>query len=95
MTEHLEIFAGLKGLKGEAMAAEVLLKMKEVGLTEKRLVDAGNLSGGQRRKLSLAIALLGDSKVVFLDEPTSGPSIKISNGSRDGLQHGVTGDVGC
>ena len=75
VTEHLEIFCGLKGLKGPVAAAEVQRKMKEVGLTEKRAVDAGNLSGGQRRKLSLAIALLGDSKVVFLDEPVSNSTV--------------------
>ena len=33
---------------------------------------ARDLSGGQKRKLQLAIALLGDSKIVLLDEPTSG-----------------------
>ena len=33
---------------------------------------AGKISGGQKRKLQLAIALLGNSKIVLLDEPTSG-----------------------
>lgn len=33
---------------------------------------AKNLSGGNKRKLSLALALIGNSKIVFLDEPTSG-----------------------
>jgi len=42
------------------------------GLAEKLKVAAGDLSGGQRRKLSVAIAFMGCPSVVFLDEPTSG-----------------------
>ncbi len=42
------------------------------GLGNKAGTRAGELSGGQRRKLSVAIAFLGDPAVVFLDEPTSG-----------------------
>lgn len=38
-----------------------------MGLTEKRKVAAANLSGGMKRKLSVGIAFIGDSKVVFLD----------------------------
>ena len=42
------------------------------GLQEKGNTRAEELSGGQRRKLSVAIAFLGSPSVVFLDEPTSG-----------------------
>ena len=42
------------------------------GLHDKLDARAGDLSGGQRRKLSVAIAFLGSPAVVFLDEPTSG-----------------------
>lgn len=41
-------------------------------LQEKVMDPVSTLSGGQRRAVSVSIALCGDSKVVFLDEPTSG-----------------------
>jgi ABC-2 type transport system ATP-binding protein len=43
-----------------------------VGLTEKMHARVGNLSGGQRRRLDLALALVGRPEVIFLDEPTTG-----------------------
>jgi ABC-2 type transport system ATP-binding protein len=43
-----------------------------VGLVEKRQARVKTLSGGQKRRLDLAVALVGDPDVIFLDEPTTG-----------------------
>jgi ABC-type multidrug transport system ATPase subunit len=74
--EHLEFFARLKGLYArsdrEEAAAKIQQSIEDVALLEKRNTLAKNLSGGMKRKLSVAIAFCGDSKTVLLDEPTSG-----------------------
>ncbi|XP_073151159.1 ABC transporter A family member 1 isoform X3 [Henckelia pumila] len=70
--EHLEIFSDLKGVNEDRLKNAVMEMAEEVGLADKLNTVVGALSGGMRRKLSLGIALIGDSKVVILDEPTSG-----------------------
>ncbi|XP_042485746.1 ABC transporter A family member 1 isoform X1 [Macadamia integrifolia] len=70
--EHLEIFAILKGVKEEMLESIVTEMVDEVGLADKVNTVVSALSGGMKRKLSLGIALVGNSKVIILDEPTSG-----------------------
>eukprot|EP00743_Colponemidia_sp_Colp-15_P004647 GILK01005008.1.p1 GENE.GILK01005008.1~~GILK01005008.1.p1 ORF type:complete len:2608 (-),score=498.63 GILK01005008.1:139-7962(-) len=70
--EHLWLYAAFKGMKRADIKQAIEQKIADVGLTEKRDVLSKNLSGGMKRKLSVAIALIGDSKLVILDEPTSG-----------------------
>lgn len=72
VVEHLEFYATIKQLPLAQLKATVKKSIEDVGLVEKRDQATKNLSGGQKRKLSVAVALIGDSKIVFLDEPTSG-----------------------
>ena len=70
--EHLSMFAAFKGTPRNQLRDEVEKMIQSVGLTEKRHARSKTLSGGQKRKLSVGIAFIGGSRVVFLDEPTSG-----------------------
>ena len=70
--EHLILFATFKGVAKENIQEEVSQMIRNVGLDDKTNFKAKNLSGGQKRKLSVAIAYIGDSKLILLDEPTSG-----------------------
>ena len=56
-TEHLTLYAAFRGTPKAAIAHEAARILSEVGLADKADALAGALSGGQRRKLSLAIAL--------------------------------------
>ena len=71
-TEHLALYAAFRGMPRAAIAGEATRVLAEVGLADKAAALAGTLSGGQRRKLSLAIAFVGGPSVVYLDEPTTG-----------------------
>ncbi|KAM6568335.1 hypothetical protein CsatB_016320 [Cannabis sativa] len=70
--EHLEIFAKLKGVEEDSTERVVTDMVDQVGLADKINTVVNALSGGMKRKLSLGIALIGNSKVIILDEPTSG-----------------------
>ncbi|KAL4488927.1 hypothetical protein ABPG72_005714 [Tetrahymena utriculariae] len=71
--EHLELFAVFKGMTDSKLIEQEALKhIQDVDLAEKTNELARNLSGGQRRRLSVAIAFIGGSKLIYLDEPTSG-----------------------
>ena len=73
--EHLDFFASLKGMTGEAKALAVDAMLDACDLGTKREADAGTLSGGQKRKLSVGIAFIGGSRLIIMDEPTAGMDV--------------------
>ncbi|KAJ3118141.1 hypothetical protein HDU96_003670 [Phlyctochytrium bullatum] len=70
--EHLYFYARLKGINKANERAAVVKSLENVGLTTLEHRKTKGLSGGEKRRLSIAIALVGDPVVVFLDEPTTG-----------------------
>uniref|UniRef100_A0A672SH32 P-type phospholipid transporter n=1 Tax=Sinocyclocheilus grahami TaxID=75366 RepID=A0A672SH32_SINGR len=70
--EHILFYSLLKGRDRNEAEKEVENMLEDLGLPHKRDEEAQNLSGGMQRKLSVAMAFVGGSKVVILDEPTSG-----------------------
>ncbi|XP_049663269.1 retinal-specific phospholipid-transporting ATPase ABCA4 isoform X3 [Accipiter gentilis] len=72
VAEHILFYSQLKGRSRDEAEQELETMLEDMGLTHKRNEEAQNLSGGMQRKLSVAIAFVGEAKVVVLDEPTSG-----------------------
>ncbi|KAL1203812.1 ABC transporter A family member 9 [Cardamine amara subsp. amara] len=70
--EHLHLFASIKGLPPASIKSIAEKLLADVKLTGAAKIRAGSYSGGMKRRLSVAVALIGDPKLVFLDEPTTG-----------------------
>jgi ATP-binding cassette subfamily A (ABC1) protein 3 len=71
--EHLVYMSELKGKKANNI--EIVDLLNRLDLIEKADDIADHLSGGQKRKLCIALALIGKSKLILLDEPTSGMDV--------------------
>ncbi|OBS77731.1 hypothetical protein A6R68_19880, partial [Neotoma lepida] len=72
VSEHLYFYCRVKGVPQKVCLEETNNMLSAFNLLEKRDEFSKSLSGGMKRKLAVIIALIGGSKVVILDEPTSG-----------------------
>lgn len=71
--EVLTMYARLRGVSGAGrIAGEVQQLLQQLGLVQYADVACGAYSGGNKRKLSVAVALVGDPPLVLLDEPSTG-----------------------
>eukprot|EP01066_Platyproteum_vivax_P008393 Platyproteum_vivax@DN3514_c0_g1_i2.p1 len=70
--EHLLLFGRLRGIPPVALDAAVEHTMRGLGLKSVAELTPGTLSGGGRRRLSVAVAIIGEPRVVYLDEPSTG-----------------------
>ena len=70
--ENLELMAGVHGFSKEKSKEKVTELAEQFELQEIMDKKAGKLSGGWQRRLSIAMALISEPKILFLDEPTLG-----------------------
>lgn len=66
------MYARIKGVKESELDGVVATKLAEFDLVQFANKKAGTLSGGNKRKLSVAIATVGNPQIIFLDEPSTG-----------------------
>ena len=68
----LELIAGIYGYSRQSAKDKATRAIKNLGLSDVQKDKAKILSGGWQRRLSIAMALISEPKVLFLDEPTLG-----------------------
>lgn len=90
--ENLEYFAGNRGLSRRNVADQVDDLLKKFNLKEKKNELVNRLSRGMQQKLAIAVAMLADSEVILLDEPTLGLDVETSYEVRELLRSIVRDD---
>lgn len=76
--ENLEYFSGNRGMSKKEVSSEIDILLERLNLTQKSNEMVNSLSRGMQQKVSIAVALLADTDIIFLDEPTLGLDIETS-----------------
>ncbi len=92
--ENLDFFGSLQGLSGKGLAQRVEASLEFVSLADRRKDLVKSYSGGMKRRLNIAVALIHEPRIVLLDEPTVGVDPQSRNAIFDNIlelkAHGVT-----
>ncbi len=83
---NLELFGALYGLAGKPLRTRSMAALEQVGLAERAADKPATFSGGMKRRLNIACALVHDPDVLLLDEPTTGVDPQSRNAIFDNLE---------
>lgn len=70
--EHMRMFSKIKGVQNSDIDEQSDEILKQVNLYDIKHAQVGSFSGGMKRRLSVAISVIGNPKIIFFDEPTTG-----------------------
>lgn len=76
MEEHFQLFGTIRGVPDDEIMEQMNLIAEKLQLTEMLHTLSKDLSGGQKRKLCIALAMLGSSPIIVMDEPTAGVDVQ-------------------
>lgn len=85
--ENLRMFGGLYGLSGERLRQRIQAVLQLVSLADRAKEKPVNFSGGMKRRLNIAAAMLHEPELLILDEPTVGVDPQSRNAIFDALEH--------
>ena len=84
--EQLQLYGVIKGIQKNEIASAITALVKVLGLKKFLNKQTGSLSGGNQRKVSVAVALIGEPALILLDEPSAG----LDPASRRSLWNAIT-----
>jgi ABC-2 type transport system ATP-binding protein len=88
--EHMRLQTALHGIRGEDARSRSSALLGRVGLTQAADRKVGGYSGGMKRRLDLALALVHEPRILFLDEPTTGLDVQSRSALWDEVQRLAT-----
>jgi len=84
--DNMVFFGRMAGMKGKEAGEQAMANLKLMGLQDRTKGKVAKFSGGMKRRINLAIALMGNPQLLFLDEPTTGIDPQSRNHIYDNIE---------